>query len=277
MAQLVNKQFTPESSPEAAQRGETPTWSSYPVLGVRVHAVQIPDVISRMEDWISSRNNCHFIAVMNAHSVVEARRDASFKEVLNSADLAVPDGMPLVWLGRLRGYLLRHRVYGPDLFLSFCQATREKGYGHFLYGGAHGVSEKLAEGLRILFPSIKVVGTYSPPFRCLTSEEERRVTEMINNADPQVLWVGLGCPKQERWMYEHRNTLRVPVMVGIGQAFDIYTGRLRQAPRWMREHGLEWSFRLMQEPGRLWRRYLFYNAQFIYCTLLELAGLKHFD
>ena len=247
------------------------------VLGVQVDAVQIPGVIDEMEGWICTRGGTHFIAVTNVDSVMQAWHCDSFRQILNAADLTVPDGMPLVWLGRLKGHGMERRGYGPDLLLDFCLATRSKGYSHFFYGGSAGVPEKLADSLVQHCPSLRVVGAYSPPFHPLTPEEDRETVERINQAAPDVLWVGLGCPKQERWMFEHRHCLSVPVMVGVGAAFDFYTGRVAQAPRWMREHGLEWLFRLRQEPRRLWRRYLIHNTEFVYRVCLELAGLGRND
>jgi N-acetylglucosaminyldiphosphoundecaprenol N-acetyl-beta-D-mannosaminyltransferase len=250
---------------------------SFRVLGVRFEALQIPGVMARMEEWIERRDGGHYIAVSNVHGVMESRHNAAFREVLDEADLCVPDGMPVIWIGRLRGHKLKHRVYGPDLLLGFCRETEAKGYRHFFYGGGTGVAEALARKLREEFPKLEIAGTYSPPFRKLTEEEDARVVEMINGAKADVLWVGLGCPKQEMWMREHRERLRVPVQVGVGQAFDIHAGLLRQAPRWMREHGLEWLFRLAAEPRRLWRRYLVYNTEFIFCELAEVLGLRKFE
>ncbi|HWP83578.1 MAG TPA: WecB/TagA/CpsF family glycosyltransferase, partial [Terriglobia bacterium] len=238
-----------------------------------MNALQIPDAIDEMERWIRERDGSHYIAVTGMHGVTEAQRDFGFRAVLNAADLVVPDGMPLVWLGRLRGYPLERRVYGPELMLAFCQQTAHKGYRHFFYGGAPGVADALARSLAKRFPGLVVAGTYSPPFRPLTAAEDAEVSEYIQRAKPDVLWVGLSTPKQERWMHEHRPRLRVPVMVGVGAAFDIHTGRLRQAPRWMRERGLEWLFRLLQEPRRLWRRYLVLGSQFVFLVALELLGL----
>jgi N-acetylglucosaminyldiphosphoundecaprenol N-acetyl-beta-D-mannosaminyltransferase len=249
----------------------------FKVLGVRVNAVQIPDVIAQMERWISSRDASHFIAVTNVHSIMEAQRDASFRRILDTADLTVPDGMPLVWCGRLKGHSLRRRVYGPDLALGFFREAEGKVYRHFFLGGAPGVPEKLAEEMKKSFPNLKVVGTYSPSFRSPTKEEDALVVEMINRADPDVLWVGLGCPKQERWMFDHQRSLKAPAMVGVGAAFDFFTGRVRQAPAWMRENGLEWLFRMWQEPKRLWHRYMVYNTQFIFYTCLESSGLRRFE
>ncbi len=257
--------------------GETRTSSTFKVLGVRVNAVQISDVIAQMECWISTRTASHFIAVTNVHAVMEAQRDASFGKILEAADLTVPDGMPLVWFGRRGGHDLKRRVYGPDLALDFLRETEGKGYTHFFLGSAPGVPEQLAEEMTKSFPNLKVVGTYSPPFRPLTKEEDAQVVELINRADPDVLWVGLGCPKQERWMFDHQKSLRAPVMVGVGAAFDFLTGRVRQAPTWMREHGLEWLFRMWQEPKRLWHRYTVYNTRFIFYSCLEASGFKRFS
>lgn len=244
---------------------------------MRVDAVQIPDVVAQMQRWIQDRRQSHFIAVTGMHGVMEARQDPAFRDVLNAADLVVPDGMPLVWLSRLRGHSLKRRVYGPELMLVFCEQTVQQGYRHFFYGGGPGLAEELARTLCRRFPGLKVAGTYSPPFRPVTPEEEKEISGLIQATLPDVLWVGLSTPKQERWMYEHRSRLPVPVMVGVGAAFDLHTGRVKQAPHWMREHGLEWLFRLLREPRRLWRRYLVYGSKFVWYVALELLGLKKFD
>jgi N-acetylglucosaminyldiphosphoundecaprenol N-acetyl-beta-D-mannosaminyltransferase len=247
----------------------------FKVLGVRVNAVQIPDVVAQMENWIAARNRSHFIAVTGMHGVTEAQHDPYFKKILNEADLVVPDGMPLVWLGRRKGYRLARRVYGPELMQTFCRSTAAK-YRHYLYGGAPGVPELLSGILQKQF-GIKVVGEYSPPFRPLTPEEDEAIIEQIHAANPDVLWIGLSTPKQERWMYEHRDRLRVPVVVGVGAAFDLNSGRTKQAPAWMQENGLEWSFRLYQEPRRLWRRYVIYGSKFVWHVASEMLSLRTFE
>lgn len=239
-------------------------------------AVQIDDVVEQVKKWIHERGGCHSIAATGMHGVVEAQRDPHFKEILNATDLVVPDGTPLVWMGRRQGHDLPRRVYGPDLVLAFCEETQARGYRHFFYGGEPGVADRLADSLKRRFPAMQVAGTYSPPFRPLTEEEDNEIVAMISRAAPDVVWVGLGAPKQERWMHEHRSKLNVPVVVGVGAAFDMISGRRRQAPRWMREHGLEWLFRLFQEPRRLWRRYLIYGTEFVACIVLESLGLKKF-
>ena len=243
---------------------------SFDLLGVRIAAVQIPDVIRRMQGWIEDRSAPRFIAVANTHVIVEARQDASFQQILNAADLCVPDGMPLIWYGRFRGYLLARRVYGPELMIAFCHETISKGFRHYFYGGAPGVAEELVEHLKESCPGIQIAGFSSPPFRALTPEEDQASIGRINRAYPDIVWVGLGCPKQERWMRSHRGLLSAPVMVGVGQAFDLFSGRKKPAPAWMREHGLEWFYRFLQEPRRLWRRYLIYNSKFVAAVFLEI-------
>jgi N-acetylglucosaminyldiphosphoundecaprenol N-acetyl-beta-D-mannosaminyltransferase len=247
------------------------------VLGVSVDATQIFGVIQQIETWVQHRDFCRFVAVTGMHGVMEAQHDPAFKAVLNSADLVVPDGMPLVWLGRLRGFRLPRRVYGPELMLTVCERTASTGARHFFFGGAPGIPEKLTETLQSRYPGLNVVGAYSPPFRLLTPEEDEKVVAMINAAAPDILWVGLSTPKQEKWMHAHRDRLRVPALVGVGAAFDINSGMKQQAPVWMREHGMEWFFRLLQEPQRLWRRYIVLGSEFIFYVMLELLGFRKSD
>lgn len=248
---------------------------SFRVLGVRVHAVQIPDAIQILERWIGERGSSHCVAVTGMHGVSEARKNPQFHEVLEASDLVVADGMPLVWLGRMRGFRsLRRRVYGPELMETFCRQTGSK-YRHFFYGGAPGVADHLAQAEKERY-GIQIAGTYCPPFGPLSAEQEVEVRSVIEAAAPDVLWVGLSTPKQETWMYEHRNTIQVPVMLAVGAAFDLNTGRLKQAPSWMRENGLEWLFRLVAEPRRLWRRYVLNGSHFVWNVLLEMLGIRSF-
>lgn len=262
------------SAPTLGSISDREVGDEFTVLGIRFHAIQIPDVIRTVEGWIEEKISGNCVCVSNVHSVIEARFTPVFKKVLNSAALCVPDGMPIVWLGRYFGFSLRRRVYGPDLLLEFFRSTQSEGYRHFFYGGAPGIPEALAKNLMDLYPGVRIVGVYSPPFRSLSISEDTAVVEMINRADPDVLWVGLGCPKQEMWMHEHRERLNARAIVGIGQAFAIHAGALRQAPEWMRDHGLEWLFRLLREPGRLWKRYLVYNSMFLVLVMLQLLHIK---
>jgi len=236
-----------------------------------VHAVQIPDVVSTIERWIQAGRPGRYVAVTGMHGIAEAWTDSEFRHALESADLVVPDGMPLVWLGRWHKHSLKRRVYGPELMETFCRET-EPVYRHFFYGGGDGTAERLAENLRQRH-KIVVAGTYTPPFRPLTDEEQRHVCALIETSAPDVLWVGLSTPKQEKWMLQNRRKLEVPVMLGVGAAFDINSGRTRQAPTWMRDNGLEWFFRLSIEPQRLWRRYLVVIPKAVCLVFLELIGL----
>ena len=249
--------------------------SNFRVLAVRVDAVQIPEVLAILEQWLHQRDRCRTVAFNGMHGMMEARRDPAYRAMMNAADLIVPDGMPLVWLGRVRGMALRRRVYGPELMLSLCERT--SGYRHFFFGGAPGVSDQLASALKNKIPGLQVAGTYSPPFRPLTELEDEEVVAELNRASPDVVWVGLGTPKQERWMYEHRDRLNAAVLLGVGAAFDFHSGTKKQAPGWMRERGLEWLFRLLQEPRRLGRRYLVYGPKFAFLVAMELLGLLRFE
>jgi N-acetylglucosaminyldiphosphoundecaprenol N-acetyl-beta-D-mannosaminyltransferase len=251
--------------------------SSYSTLGVRVDAIQIPEVVTLMEQWIDKRDYCHYVAVTGMHGVTEAQHDPEFKKVLNDADLVVPDGMPLVWLGRLRGFRMPRRVYGPELMATFCQRTASKGYRHFFYGGTPGLPEQLSENLKRLMPELQVAGTFSPPFGRVTPEEDQAIVEMINASSADVIWVGLSEVKQDTWMNAHRGRLNASVLVGVGAAFDFLAGTKRQAPEWMRENGLECLFRLFHEPKRLWRRYLVYGSEFLVLVFLEQLCIRRFE
>ena len=259
---------------ETALASVSPNNRTFSVLGIRVNAVQISDTIRRIEDWIADRGSSRYIAVTGMHGVIESRRDPEALTALRGADLVVPDGMSLVWLGRLHGIELKRRVYGPELMESFFSETEGR-YKHFFYGAGSGVPEKLAEHYRQSFGA-NVVGTFSPPFRPMTAEEEWDLAERIRETRPDVLWVGLSTPKQEKWMFAHR-ALTVPVMVGVGAAFDFNSGNLKQAPSWMRENGLEWLFRLLTNPRRLWRRYLVLGPQFVCHVCAELCRLRKYD
>jgi len=251
---------------------------SFRLLGVRVDAVQIPGAVAQIEQWIEERQGCHYVAVTGMHGVMEAQHDPAFKQILNTADLVVSDGMPLVWAGRHHGFdSMKRRVYGPELMMTFCRQTAGKGYRHYFYGGAEGVPEHLADTLSRHFPGFQVAGCYSPPFRQLSEDEDREAVARINASDADILWVGLSTPKQEKWMYAHRQQLRVPVLMGVGAAFDLNSGRLTQAPAWMREHGMEWFFRLVMEPRRLWRRYLVLGPKFAWNVSLEILKLKQYQ
>ena len=261
--------------PDALNPQQKSHLPNYTVLGVPVHCVRMSGVIAEMESWIASRDLTRYIAITGMHGVSESRKDLRFREILKSASLVVPDGMPLVWLARWHGHPISQRVCGSDLMEAFCKQTGSR-YRHFFYGGAPGVADHLAQSLHERH-SITLAGTYTPPFRPLTDEEEREVAARVQAAAPDVLWIGLSTPKQERWMYEHREKFLVPVMLGVGAAFDFNSGKLQRAPTWMGNTGLEWLFRLLVEPKRLWKRYLVTIPSAVWSVSLEMFHLKKYD
>jgi N-acetylglucosaminyldiphosphoundecaprenol N-acetyl-beta-D-mannosaminyltransferase len=246
------------------------------ILGVGVSAINMAQALTAIEGWIAQRQS-RYVCVTGVHGIVESQGNNGLRRVHNAAGLVTPDGMPLVWLARLHGLEHVRRVYGPDLMLAMCHRSISKGYRHFLYGGAEGVPDRLANGLKRRYPGLRIVGSYSPPFRSLTDEEDEQIVQAINEANPDVVWIGLSTPKQERWMAEHIGRLTAPVLVGVGAAFDFHSGLKRQAPRWMQRSGLEWLFRLANEPRRLWRRYLVNNPLFTLLVLLQALNLKRYS
>lgn len=245
------------------------------VIGMRVDMVQIPSVLEMMEEWIKNRTSGNYIVVANANNAILGNRMEEVRNAARCSSLTVPDGITLVLLARFYGYKLSRRVYGPELMESFCRLAAEKGYTNYFYGGTEEAIEKMRRKLLKKYPDLKIAGYYSPPFRSLTNEETGDKIKKINDEKPDVLWVGLGCPKQEIWMYRNREKLRVPVIVGVGAAFDFYSGIKKQAPKWMRENGLEWFFRLINEPQRLWKRYIIDGTLFIYKAGIEAIMQKY--
>lgn len=243
------------------------------VLGVRVSATTMEETLGVIEGWIARREP-RYVCVSGMHGVMESQRDHRLREIHNSAGLVIPDGMSLVWVCRLKGHRSVERVYGPDLMLALCGRSSTRGYRHFLYGASPRVLEALRARLCARYPGLEVAGTYSPPFRPLTREEDAEIVRRITDAGPSVVWVGLSTPKQERWMAEHVARLGGPVLIGVGAAFDFHAGMKRQAPRWMQRNGLEWLFRLLSEPRRLYRRYLLNIPLFALYLGLESLGLR---
>lgn len=219
-----------------------------------------------------------YVTVTNVYSVCEALRDPKLLHIFNNALLSTPDGMPMVWMGRLQGHDSIRRVYGPDLLLNLAEHSPADGFTHFFYGGKPGVAADLARTLQERFPGLKVVGTYSPPFRPLDDSERVALQDQIRIARPDFLWVGIGSPKQERFIAEHVDLLpEAKILVGVGAAFDFLTGRVRQAPRWMMRAGFEWLFRLVQEPRRLAKRYLVYNPLFVARATAQILGIRKYS
>jgi N-acetylglucosaminyldiphosphoundecaprenol N-acetyl-beta-D-mannosaminyltransferase len=243
----------------------------YNVLGVGVSALtlrQTRDIILRVRGELRHG----YICLGTAHGLTEARRDPQLRLIYNRSLLTTPDGMPLVWLGP-RGV---ERVYGPDLMLAVCEAGRAEGLRHFFYGGAQGVAEELRQRLQSRFPGLEVVGTCTPPFRALNEDEVETLRGHIAQSRPDVLWVGLGSPKQERFMAQHWRDLDAGVLIGVGAAFDFHSGRVRQAPRWIQRSGFEGLFRLCMEPRRLGPRYLTTTPLFGVRAIAQRIGIKKY-
>ena len=247
------------------------------VLGVGVDAIDMPQAIERIVNAAKSPTGGEYVCVTGVHGVMEAQRDPKLREILNRSLETTPDGMPMVWLGRLAGHRRMRRVYGPDLMLEICRASVSEGRTHYLYGGNTGVATELAERLRQRVPGIRIVGTFTPPFRALSEDEEMRLAREVETLQPDFFWVGLSTPKQERFMAQYRGKLSAKVMLGVGAAFDMHSGRTKQAPSWMQRLGLEWLFRLLQEPRRLFKRYAVNNPTFVWRVLQQKAGLRQYS
>lgn len=243
------------------------------ILGVGAHAVDLAGAVKILTDWVAEEQ-VRRVCLVPAHSVMDARDDPGFRRILNASDLVAPDGMAIVWLLRAQG-LPAGRVYGPDLLRAACETGVALGWRHYFYGGGPGVSDALAARLVAEFPGLQVAGTASPPFGELSKEEEEPYLEAIRDARPDIVWVGLGAPKQERWIATHARALGRGVFVGVGAAFDFLSGGKPQAPRVLQRLGLEWLFRLVSEPRRLWRRYRRY-PHFVALAAGQLCGLANF-
>ncbi|HKO13746.1 MAG TPA: WecB/TagA/CpsF family glycosyltransferase [Acidobacteriaceae bacterium] len=265
---------TEEAAPPAAA-ADTPR-PRVNVLGVGIDAVDLPRAVEAIASSIARRDG-GYVCVTGVHGVMESQRDPTFRRILNESLVTTPDGMPMVWVGRARGFTRMRRVYGPDLMLELCRRSRDAGFSHFLYGGIPGVAGQLAQRLIERFPGLRVLGTYTPPFRPLTDAEEDALVQHITALRPDIIWVGLSTPRQERFMARLAPRVAPAVMIGVGAAFDFHTGRVRQAPRWMQQCGLEWLFRAIQEPRRLGPRYARNNVPFIFRILLQSLGVGRYS
>ena len=268
---LVPHLRRPVIEPPAA----APAIPRFNVLGVSVSAMNLRIATAAILEAARARRK-GYICVTGVHGVTEAQNDVGFRRILNGSFLNTTDGMPLVWLGRhfVGGNV--ERVYGPDLMLEVFAATQPIVFRHFFYGGAPGVAEDLKAKLEARFPGVQVVGTYTPPFRPLNAEEKKDLAAQVRAAQPDMMWVGLSTPKQERFMAEYLPQLDVTLMAGVGAAFDFHSGRVKQAPRWIQRSGFEWLYRMCCEPRRLARRYLVNNPLFLARIAAQLFGLRKY-
>lgn len=244
--------------------------SRYRILGLPVSVLDMKRAIDAIDAAIAARRG-GYICVRDAHGVMAAQKDRHLMQIHEEAFLVVPDGMPLVWFGRLYGNQMA-RVCGPDLMLALCRHGATRGHKHYFYGGTDESLAKLKPALERQFPGLQMVGIESPPFRPVSTEPDPEGVAKIRAADPDIVWVGLGSPKQEYWMRANAHLLPNSILIGVGAAFNFHAGTVRRAPVWMQRSGLEWLFRLLQEPKRTWRRYLILAPQFLVLSIREYLG-----
>jgi N-acetylglucosaminyldiphosphoundecaprenol N-acetyl-beta-D-mannosaminyltransferase len=241
-----------------------------PVLDIAIDVIAWSAALERVQQWATHAEG-RYVCFCNVHSLVTARWDPMFAAALAQSDLVVPDGAPVAWMLRRMGHARQRRVYGPDFFWAYCQGAAQRGEPIYLLGSTTATLARLQQRLLEAFPGLRIAGAHSPPFRALTPEEGHAIVASINASGARTVWVSLGCPKQEIWMAAHQEAIGA-VMLGVGAAFDFHAGTVRQAPVWMRDHGLEWLHRLATEPRRLWRRYLVTNTIFVALGIRQLLG-----
>ncbi|NWG38563.1 MAG: WecB/TagA/CpsF family glycosyltransferase [Hydrogenophilaceae bacterium] len=239
------------------------------VLGARIDALSWNAALDRLLSW-AHRRESRYVTICNVHVVVSASQDADYRAIINGSDMATPDGAPVAWMLRRQGFAGQPRISGPDVMWALCERAAAEDLPIYCYGSTDATLARLEARLRAAFPSLKLT-MGSPPFRELTPEEDVAAVERINASGAGIVFVGLGCPKQERWMAAHRGRVNA-VMIGVGAAFDFHAGTVQRAPAWMRDNGLEWLHRLLSEPRRLWKRYLVTNTLFIVGAARQLLG-----
>lgn len=248
-----------------------------PILGIPVSQVNYDSALNCITQWVEEPNGkVHSVVAANAHVITETVLNPEFRDAIISADMTVPDGMPLVWASRILGSKIRDRCYGPTLMRKTLEESETKGFTHYFYGSTQDTLAKLAETINKTWPGTTIAGVQSPTFGDFVDEVELANISAINQSGAQILWVAMGCPKQELWMHRYRRHLAVKVVLGVGAAFDFVAGIKPRAPRWMQRIGMEWFFRLCCEPRRLWRRYLIRNPLFVVLLALQLCRLKRF-
>jgi N-acetylglucosaminyldiphosphoundecaprenol N-acetyl-beta-D-mannosaminyltransferase len=245
------------------------------ILGVGVMPMDLTRAVAMLEGW-RDEGRRDYVCCVSVHGLVTAQKDPVIRSALNGAGLATQDGMPLVWLSRLAGFGEARRVCGSDLLNAMCELGSRKGHRHYFYGGSPPVVERLVSNLKQRHPGLIVAGSHSPPFRPLSEQEDQADVAAINEARPDYVWVGLGMPKQEKWIVSHLGRIHATALLGVGAAFDFHAGTKPRAPEWMQRSGLEWLFRLLSEPRRLAHRYLIDNTIFVTCAIQQRAGWKSY-
>lgn len=241
---------------------------TYDLLGVNVAVTNLSRSCKVVDEWIKQKHKT-YVCIAPVSTIMDCQDSEEYRSVINSSGMTTPDGMPLVWTGKLRGKKEISRTYGPDLMPALCDLSQDRGYKHYFYGGTQESLTYLKQRLTDQYPKLNVAGSHAPAMLNIKEKEDQNVIDAINEAQPDILWVGLGSPKQDYWMSIHRPELNVPVIIGVGAAFDFLSGAKKQAPRWVQRSGLEWLYRLVSEPKRLWRRYLIGNTRFIWLLIKD--------
>lgn len=278
-----NSEQKPAEKLETTMNIETLAISENPpkqnVVGIGISKTSYEGVVECCRNWIAARDDsrpARYITVTSVHGIVSSREDPVFQQILNKADIATPDGMPVVWAMRSFGNPEQQRVYGPTLTLKLCEDAAKHGHRIFLYGSTDECLESLQANLTKWFPGLQIAGAYSPPFRPLTPEEDADVVDRIRTSRADLVFVGISTPKQEKWMDAHIESLPGTIMIGVGAAFDFHAGKVKQAPAWMQKNGLEWFFRLTTEPKRLWKRYILETPRFLPLWAMQKLGIRRF-
>ncbi|WP_459573924.1 WecB/TagA/CpsF family glycosyltransferase [Cupriavidus sp. 8B] len=240
------------------------------VIGTPIDAISWDEAIQKISTWARMRES-RYVCICNAHSVVTATREIEFAKVLQDADMATPDGAPVAWMLRRLGFATQERINGPDLMRLLCQHCAQEDISIYLYGSTEKTLAALKNRLSKIYPSLRIAGMESPAFGPVSEADDQATVQRINESGASIVFVGLGCPKQERWLAAHRGRVH-SVMIGVGAAFDFHAGTVKRAPEWMRKNGMEWLHRLLSEPRRLWKRYLVTNSLYIYRATLQLLA-----
>ena len=248
------------------------------ILGSKVNLLDIEAVTKIMDQWIQSKQDvCRQIVVTGFHGIWEAHKDLELKRILNSAEIWVPDGIAPIIIAHLKGYKKVYRTPGTEIMESFFKLGNLKGYSSYFYGNTEDTLGKLKVNLKQNYPGHQIAGMYSPPFRPLTKQEDDTIVEIINNTHPDIVWVGLGTPKQDRWAFEHKSRLNAKIVIGVGAAFDFLSGKVKRVPKWIGNSGFEWVWRFAMEPKKLWRRDIIDGPRFLWHVGLELVNIKKYD
>ena len=258
--------------------GEPNNVAAVRVLGSRVHLVTVEQTVDQIERWIGDGSgSCRRIIVTGFHGLWEAHKDSNYRAILNGAELWVPDGIAPVWIARIRGHNNVRRTPGTEIMNEFFRRANHSGYSSYFYGDTEATLVKLRDKLSDSWPGHRIAGTFSPPFRALASHEDEEAIDRINDARPDVLWVGLGAPRQDRWIHERLPRLKVPVAIGVGAAFAFIAGTVQRCPEWVGSIGFEWAYRFAKEPKKVWRRDLIDGPRFLFHLGMELSGLRKYS